>query len=290
MTEFLIVTGVSGAGRSTAARAMEDLGWFRVDNMPPAMFAEVARLVTAEPTAASAATTTVTDRVAFVAGTGAFTEEIGPGIERLRAEGHRVRILFLDASDDVLVRRFEGTRHRHPLAGALVEGNIARERELLEPIRATADIVLDTSDLNENALRRRIAQLFAHAEEPSAMQTSLISFGYKHGLPLDADVVLDCRFLPNPHWVPELQGLTGLDDAVREYLWCRPETGEFVDRVTDLLRFLLPQFLAEGKSYLAIAVGCTGGRHRSVALVEELGARLRAEGYRLSVFHRDIER
>ncbi len=282
MTEFLIVTGVSGAGRSTAARAMEDLGWFRVDNMPPAMFAEVARLVTTESTA--------TDRVAFVAGTGAFTEEIGPGVERLRADGHRVRILFLDASDDVLVRRFEGTRHRHPLAGALVEGNIARERELLEPIRASADIVLDTSDLNENELRRRIAQLFAHADEPSAMQTSLISFGYKHGLPLDADVVLDCRFLPNPHWVEELKDLTGLDAKVREYLWCRPETGEFIDRVTDLLRFLLPQFLAEGKSYTAIAVGCTGGRHRSVAVVEELASRLRDEGYRLSVFHRDIDR
>ena len=282
MTEFLIVTGVSGAGRSTAARAMEDLGWFRVDNMPPAMFAEVARLVTTEPLS--------TDRVAFVAGTGAFAEEIGPGIERLRADGHRVRILFLDASDDVLVRRFEGTRHRHPLAGALVEGAILRERELLEPIRASADIVLDTSDLNENELRRRIAQLFAHAEEPSAMQTSLISFGYKHGLPLDADVVLDCRFLPNPHWVAELRDLTGLDDRVKAYLWRRPETAEFIDRVAELLRFLLPQFLSEGKSYLAIAIGCTGGRHRSVALVEELASRLRADGYSLSVFHRDIER
>jgi RNase adapter protein RapZ len=282
MTEFLIVTGVSGAGRSTAARAMEDLGWFRVDNMPPAMFAEVARLFTTE--------TTATDRVAFVAGTGAFTEEIGPGVERLRAEGHRVRILFLDASDDVLVRRFEGTRHRHPLAGALVEGNILRERELLEPIRASADIILDTSDLNENDLRRRIAQLFAHAEEPSAMQTSLISFGYKHGLPLDADVVLDCRFLPNPHWVAELRDLSGLDDRVKAYLWRRPETAEFIDRVAELLRFLLPQFLSEGKSYLAIAIGCTGGRHRSVALVEELASRLRADGYSLSVFHRDIDR
>ena len=282
MSEFLIVSGLSGAGRSTAARAMEDLGWFRVDNMPPAMFAEVARMVTSSPSG--------TDRVAFVAETGAFTEEIGPGIERLRAEGHRVRILFLDASDEVLVRRFEGTRHRHPLAGALVEGNILRERELLEPIRASADIVLDTSDLNENELRLRVAQLFAHAEQPSTMQTSLISFGYKHGLPLDADVVLDCRFLPNPHWVPELQSLTGLDGPVRDYVLGRKETGEFIDRVDDLLRFLLPHFLAEGKSYLAIAVGCTGGRHRSVAVVEELASRLRAEGHNLSAFHRDIHR
>ena len=281
MSEFLIVSGLSGAGRSTAARAMEDLGWFRVDNMPPAMFAEVARMVTSSPSG--------TDRVAFVAGTGAFTEEIGPGIERLRAEGHRVRILFLDASDEVLVRRFEGTRHRHPLAGALVEGNILRERELLEPIRASADIVLDTSDLNENELRLRVAQLFAHAEQPSTMQTSLISFGYKHGLPLDADVVLDCRFLPNPHWVPELQSLTGLDGPVRDYVLGRKETGEFIDRVDDLLRFLLPHFLAEGKSYLAIAVGCTGGRHRSVVVSEELADYFRKRGLPVKIDHRDVE-
>jgi UPF0042 nucleotide-binding protein len=282
VSEFLIVTGMSGAGRSTAARAMEDLGWFRVDNMPPAMFAEVARRV--------AGSMTGMDRVAFVAGTGAFTDELAPGLDRLRAEGHRVRILFLDASDEVLVRRFEGTRHRHPLAGALVEENVHRERDLLEPIRAQADIVLDTTDLNENDLRRRMAQLFAVSVETSAMQTALISFGYKHGLPLDADVVLDCRFLPNPHWVPELRDLTGLDGPVRDYVLGRSETGEFVDRVDDLLQFLLPHFLAEGKSYLAIAVGCTGGRHRSVAIVEELAGRLRAEGHAISVFHRDVDR
>jgi UPF0042 nucleotide-binding protein len=282
MSEFLIVTGMSGAGRSTAARAMEDLGWFRVDNMPPAMFAEVARRV--------AASGSGVDRVAFVAGTGMFTDELAPGLERLRAEGHRVRTLFLDASDEVLVRRFEGTRHRHPLAGALVEENVHRERELLEPIRAQADIVVDTSDLNENELRRRMAQLFAVSTEPSAMQTALVSFGYKHGLPLDADVVLDCRFLPNPHWVPELRELTGLDGPVRDYVLQRPETGEFVDRVDELLRFLLPHFLAEGKSYLGIAVGCTGGRHRSVVIVEELAQRLRAEGHHISVFHRDVDR
>jgi len=282
VSEFLIVSGMSGAGRSTAARAMEDLGWFRVDNMPPAMFAEVARMVASSPSGV--------DRVAFVAGTGAFTEELVPGLDRLRADGHRVRILFLDASDEVLVRRFEGTRHRHPLAGALIEGNITRERELLEPLRAQADIVLDTSDLNENELRRRMAQLFASGPEVSGMQTALISFGYKHGLPLDADLVLDCRFLPNPHWVPELRPLTGLDEPVRDYVLDRDETREFVDRVDDLLRFLLPHFLAEGKSYLAIAVGCTGGHHRSVAVVEELAQRLRGEGYHLSIFHRDIGR
>ncbi len=281
MSEFLIITGLSGAGRSTAARAMEDLGWLRVDNMPPAMFAEAARLVADSATA---------DRVAFVAGTGAFVNEIAPGLERLRADGHRVRVMFLDATDEVLVRRFEGTRHRHPLAGTLIEGSIKRERELLEPIRAAADIVLDTSDLNENELRRRMAQLFSSGAAASPMHSALISFGYKHGLPLDADVVFDCRFLPNPHWVPELQPLTGLDEAVRRYVLDRDDTAEFLERVEGLLTFLLPHFLQEGKSYVAIAVGCTGGQHRSVAVVEELAARLRASGFEMSVFHRDVER
>ena len=282
MSEFLVITGMSGAGRSTAARSMEDGGWFRVDNMPPAMFAEVAKMVAAPDSGV--------DRVAFVVGTGAFMNELAPGIEGLRAEGHRVRILFLDASDEVLVRRFEGTRHRHPMAGVLIEGSIQRERDLLEPIREQADLVIDTSDLNENDLRKRMAQLFAATSGAATMQTALISFGYKHGLPLDADVVLDCRFLPNPHWVPELQLLTGLDEPVREYVLGRDESTEFTDRVDQLLRFLLPHYLAEGKSYLTIAVGCTGGRHRSVAIVEELARRLRAEGHDLSVFHRDIGR
>lgn len=282
MSEFLIITGMSGAGRSTAARAMEDLGWFRVDNMPPGMFAEVARRV--------AMPGSEVDRVAFVAGTGAFTEELVPGLAQLRAEGHRVRILFLDATDDVLVRRFEGTRHRHPLAGALIAGNISHERDLLEGIRAQADMVLDTSDLNENELRRRMAELFVGASEASAMQTSIVSFGYKHGLPLDADLVLDCRFLPNPHWVPDLQPLTGLDEPVREYVLGQPEAVEFVDQLDHLLRFLMPAFLREGKSYLTIAIGCTGGRHRSVVLGEELARRLGDEGYALTVHHRDVYR
>jgi UPF0042 nucleotide-binding protein len=273
---------MSGAGRSTAARAMEDLGWFRVDNMPPAMFAEVARRVVG--------TDSTVERVAFVVGTGAFTDQLTPGLDQLRAEGHRVRILYLDASDDVLLRRFEGTRHRHPLAGELVAGNIQRERELIEHIREQADIVVDTSDLNENDLRRRMIELFGGEAPSQTMQMSVVSFGYKHGLPLDADLVLDCRFLPNPHWVPELEPLTGLDEPVRAYVLERPETAEFVGKVDELFRFLIPSFLREGKSYLTIAIGCTGGRHRSVVLAEELARRLRDEGYMLAVHHRDVDR
>lgn len=280
MSEFLIVAGMSGAGRSTAARAMEDLGWFRVDNMPPAMFTEVARMVSTPGSEV--------DRVAFVVGTGAFVDEIAPNLAKLMADGHRVRILYLDASDEVLVRRFEGTRHRHPLAGALIAGNVERERELLEDIKAQADIVMDTSDLNENDLRRRMVELFASELTVATMQTSVLSFGYKHGLPLDADLVLDCRFLPNPHWVADLRPLTGLDAGVRDYVLTQPETGEFLAKVDDLLEFLLPAFLREGKSYLTIAIGCTGGRHRSVAVAEELARRLRADGHALAVHHRDV--
>jgi UPF0042 nucleotide-binding protein len=282
MSEFLIVAGMSGAGRSTAARAMEDLGWFRVDNMPPAMFTEVARMVSAPGSEV--------DRVAFVVGTGAFVDEIAPNLARLLAEGHRVRILYLDASDEVLVRRFEGTRHRHPLAGALIAGNVERERELLEEIKAQADIVIDTSDLNENELRRRMVELFASEMTAATMLTSVLSFGYKHGLPLDADLVLDCRFLPNPHWVPELRPLTGLDAPVRDYVMAQPTTADFLVKVDDLLEFLLPAFLQEGKAYLTIAIGCTGGRHRSVAVAEELAQRLRDDGHTLAVHHRDVDK
>ena len=282
MSEFLIITGMSGAGRSTAARSMEDLGWFRVDNMPPAMFGDVAKMVAVPGSGV--------DRVAFVVGTGAFISELAPGLDGLRGEGHRVRILFLEASDEVLVRRFEGTRHRHPMAGALIEGSIQRERELLEPIREQADLVLDTSDLNENALRQRMAQLFAATTDAAAMQTALISFGYKHGLPLDADLVLDCRFLPNPHWVDELRPFTGREAPVRDYVLSQPDAEPFIAGFTTLLENLIPGYMREGRRYLTLAVGCTGGKHRSVAVAEELGARLASPGVEVRVTHRDLGR
>lgn len=285
MSEFLFVTGMSGAGRSTAAAALEDLGWFVIDNLPPALITKVADLV-ARPGSE-------TERVALVigrAGGDEYMDDVAPMLARLRKARHQVRVLFLDAPDDVLVRRFEGTRRRHPLAARGVNESIADERELLGPLRDAADIVIDTGDLNTNQLRQRVIELFGDAVHPQHMQTSIVSFGYKHGIPLDVDIVLDCRFLPNPYWVDALRPLSGLDAAVREYVLTQDQTGIFLDKVEELLRMLLPAFEVEGKSYLTIALGCTGGRHRSVVLADVLAERLAATGIPAAAFHRDIDR
>ena len=198
-------------------------------------------------------------------------------------------MLFLDAPDDVLVRRYEGTRRRHPLAARGVEESIADERKLLGPVRERADLLIDTAELNSNQLRARILEAFGDEEAP-LMQTSVISFGYKHGLPLDVDIVFDCRFLPNPYWVEELQPYSGIDAPVRDYVLGQPDSLAFLEKVDDLLTSILPAFHREGKSYLTIAIGCTGGRHRSVVLAEALAELLGAHGQGVSVFHRDIDR
>jgi UPF0042 nucleotide-binding protein len=197
--------------------------------------------------------------------------------------------LFLEATDEVLIRRFEGTRRRHPMGRRGVTDAIASERRRLEQIRELADIVIDTSDLNVNQLRERLIELFT-GETSATMQISVVSFGFKHGLPMDVDNVFDVRFLPNPHWVESLRPLTGLDAPVREYVLGQPAAKEFLTRVDDLLAFLLPEYVREGKSYLSVAVGCTGGRHRSVALVEELADRIRSHGFEPTVHHRDVTR
>ncbi len=285
MTQFLFVTGMSGAGRSTAAAALEDLGWFVIDNLPPALITKVAALV--------GRAESESERVALVVGRGGgdeYVDEVEPMLDRLRKGRHHVRVLFLDAPDDVLVRRFEGTRRRHPLAARGVEESIADERRLLGGLRARADVVIDTADLNTNQLRQRVIELFGDSVQNARMQTSIVSFGYKHGIPLDVDIVLDCRFLPNPYWVDELRRLSGLDAPVRDFVLSQPGTGTFLDKVEDLLAMLVPSFEQEGKSYLTIALGCTGGRHRSVALAEALVARLSAGGVRTAAFHRDIDR
>jgi UPF0042 nucleotide-binding protein len=280
MSEFLIIAGVSGAGRSQAADTFEDLGWFVIDNLPPALIGKVAELVQV-PGA-------TTERVALVIGTGHYLGEVNPALDQLRAGASRVRVLFLEANDDVLVRRFENTRRRHPLAESdRVTDGIERERTLLDPVKSQADVVVDTSDLNVHQLRDRLLELFGNDAE-GAMQTSVVSFGYKHGLPLDVDLVFDCRFLPNPHWVDELRPLTGLDEAVQKYVGGQPETPEFLAKLDDLLGLLLPAYVKEGKSYLSIAVGCTGGTHRSVYIAEELGKLLTKQGFRPMVSHRDL--
>ena len=283
MSDYLLITGMSGAGRSTAAAALEDAGWYVIDNMPPSPLSEVADVVSRPGS--------VHQRVALVIGRGGGSrvDDALPAVDALRARGHRVRLLYLDAPNDVLVRRFEGTRRRHPIAGANVEEAIGDERRLLEPIRDRADVVVDTGQLNVNQLRVRVLELFAD-ESDTAMCTSVMSFGYKHGVPLDADLVFDCRFLPNPYWVPALKPLSGCDEPVREFVLAQEATGPFLDRVVDLVGMLLPAYMAEGKSYLTIAMGCTGGRHRSVALAHALAERLGEHGLTVSVFHRDIDR
>ncbi len=282
MSEFLIITGLSGAGRSQAADCFEDLGWFVIDNMPPALLTKVTELVQAPGS--------TIERVALVVGTTAYLDELSPALDQVAKTANRVRILFLEATTEVLVRRYENTRRRHPMAESdRVSDGIERERELLDPVKAQADVVVDTSDLNVHQLRDRLLDLFAGDTE-SGLQTSIVSFGYKHGLPLDVDLVFDCRFLPNPHWVPDLRPLTGLDDPVRKYVTDQPDTPVFLERLDGLLELLLPAYVKEGKSYLSIGVGCTGGTHRSVVIATELGRLLRARGFQPTVSHRDINK
>jgi RNase adapter protein RapZ len=287
MTEFVVVTGMSGAGRSTVAAALEDVGWFVIDNLPAGLIMKMVEMVDRPGSGI--------ERVALVIGRGGsntgpeYFDDLPDVLDELRATHKRVRVVFLDAPDDVLVRRYEGTRRRHPLAARGVEESIADERRLLEPVRERADLMVDTGELNSNQLRLRILEAFGDDEVPQ-MQTSVVSFGYKHGIPLDVDVVFDCRFLPNPFWVEELQPYSGLDEPVRDYVLGQPEAQAFLEKVDDLLTSILPAFIREGKSYLTIAMGCTGGRHRSVALAVALAERLGTRSQAVSVFHRDIDR
>jgi UPF0042 nucleotide-binding protein len=283
VSEFIVITGLSGAGRSQAANVLEDLGWFVIDNLPPALIDKVAEL-------AQAPGTTI-ERVALVVGPRAGLQELTAGLATLRATGARVRVLFLDASNKVLVRRYTDTRRRHPLAdGEGIVETIERERAGLEPVKAEADVVVATTELNVHQLRDRIVALFGSESSAPGMQTTVMSFGYKHGLPLDADLVIDCRFLPNPHWVEDLRPHTGEHPDVRRYVLRFPETTDFFARLDHLLDLVLPAYVKEGKSYLTLALGCTGGRHRSVVMAEEVAKLLHRKGYQASLVHRDIDR
>ncbi len=283
--DVTIITGMSGAGRSEAANVLEDLGFFVIDNLPPALITKVAELARGQERTRYALVVDVRS--------GDFLAALGDALSDLRAEGGQARIVFLDAADDVLVRRYEASRRRHPASEGegVIEG-IERERALLGELKGEADVIVDTSSLNVHELRDRLRELFADEEAAhhARLQTSVVSFGYKHGLPLDVDMVLDCRFLPNPHWVESLRPLTGRDRPVREYVLGQRDTRAFLKEVDRLVALLLPAFEREGKSYLSIGVGCTGGRHRSVVIATELGALLAKRGYTARVAHRDVDR
>jgi UPF0042 nucleotide-binding protein len=282
-----VITGMSGAGRSEAAKVLEDLGYFVIDNLPPSLIGRVAVLATGGAGASSGRVALVVD-----ARGGAFTEavgDLGRELDALRGKGVEVRVLFLEASDQVLVRRYEATRRRHPVPGEGVVDSIARERELLLELRADADLVIDTSDLNVHELRGKVTAAFSGGQA-TGLRITVSSFGFKYGLPLDADMVLDVRFLPNPHWVPELRPQTGRDEPVRDYVLAQKDTARYMERLRELLEVALPGFVKEGKQYLTVAIGCTGGRHRSVVLALELADWLRSNGFGVHVDHRDVDR
>lgn len=281
MTDIVVIAGMSGAGRTAAAGVLEDLGWYVVDNLPTSLVSTIVELA-AKPGSGI-------DRLALVAGR--QHEEILTRVGELRANSHQVTVLFLDATTPELVRRYDATRRRHPLADradGLVE-SIELERAALDPLRGAADLVIDTTELNVHQLKARVLEAFDDSRS-SRLQVAVESFGYKHGVPLDADIVMDVRFLPNPHWRDDLRPLTGHDPKVRDHVLETAAGSQFVDRFDDLLASLLPQYEAEGRAYLTIAIGCTGGRHRSVAVAEELAARLRGRGVAVRTSHRDVGR
>jgi RNase adapter protein RapZ len=280
--QIIIITGMSGSGKSTAIRALEDSGFFCIDNLPVLLLPKLTEL----------AGSGQIERMALVVDVreGIFLQEAPRVLDEVRRAGHQVEVLFLDSSDDSLIRRFSETRRRHPLAptGSVAEG-ITAEREKLHDLRELADQVIDSSVLNVHDLKRMVQARFS--PEPAAGPSlSVMSFGYRHGVPPQADLVLDVRFLPNPYFVPELKGLTGKNPKVAAYVLDREETQQFLEKVVDLCRFLFPRYQKEGKAYLTVALGCTGGKHRSVAIAAELTKRLQADIPRIQLWDRDVEK
>jgi UPF0042 nucleotide-binding protein len=284
--EVLILTGMSGAGRSTVAHALEDLGWYVVDNLPPTLLSDLIKQGVQSEIKSLAV-------VVDVRG-GKFFDELASSLSELKKSGANFRVAFLDASDQALVQRFESTRRPHPLQGKgrIVDG-IAAEREKLQELLAQADVVIDTSNLNVHQLEKRTTEIFAQGLTQS-VRVNVLSFGYKYGIPVDADLVLDCRFIPNPHWIPELRPLTRLDDKVKDNVLSNSGVSQFVQSYVSVINQMLPGYLREGKKYLTVAIGCTGGRHRSVSVAREIAAQLDGErdGFLVSAHasHRDVGR
>jgi UPF0042 nucleotide-binding protein len=284
--ELLILTGMSGAGRSTVAHALEDLGWYVVDNLPPALLPQLATQTTAADLQSVAV-------VVDVRG-GKFFDELSTSLTALRNDKVAFRLLFLDASDQILVARFESTRRPHPLqAGDRIVDGISRERTKLDELRAQADIVIDSSNLNVHQLEKRVTEIFSPGSL-SAIRINVLSFGFKYGIPVDADLVLDARFIPNPHWVPELRPLTGLDDKVFTTVLESEGVREFVATYVSVVLQMIPGYLREGKRFVTIAIGCTGGKHRSVSIAREIASQLNAasSAFEISAHatHRDVGR
>ncbi|MBC7266164.1 MAG: RNase adapter RapZ [Coriobacteriia bacterium] len=281
--DLVIITGMSGAGRSEAMHTFEDLGYFCIDNLPPALIQQLVEL-TGLPGSR-------VQRVAVVCDARGreFFSELAAALDRLEESGHPYRLVYLTADDRTLIRRFKETRRRHPLSDecSLAEG-IRAERELLAPFAARADVTIDTSDMRPSELKSLIRERFAPVENESVLTVAVSSFGFKYGLPADADIVMDVRFLPNPYYVPRLRSRTGLERPVRTYVLEQPETEEFLSRWFALLDLLLPGYVREGKAHLHVALGCTGGQHRSVVLAEQTAEHLRKSGYPVNVSHRDI--
>ena len=281
--DVILVTGMSGAGRSTATRALEDIGWFVVDNLPPMLMTNVVDYV---------AQRTGSRKVAVVADVrgGQLFEELRESLAAIKTAGHDLRVLFLEAGDEALVRRYESSRRPHPLQrDDSLLGAVQRERRLLSDLRADADLVVDTSNLNVHELRRSIEASFGD-DEHVALRATVMSFGFKYGIPVDADLVADLRFLPNPYWDPKLKELTGLDAAVNDYVVASDQAQEFLTKYAELIGLVEDGYLREGKRFVTIAMGCTGGKHRSVAMAENLSARLVKAGVEVRVVHRDLGR
>jgi UPF0042 nucleotide-binding protein len=274
---------MSGAGRSTAAKVLEDLGYLVVDNLPPALINEIVRFNDLAD---------VPRRLALVIDSrGGFSlDDLRREMDRLLRGGVTTAVLFLDAEDDMLIRRYKENRRPHPMGRPMLGESILAERELLTDLRAEADLIIDTTDMNVHELRERIEADFRGGQPERPIRVSVSSFGFKHGAPRDADLMFDVRFLPNPHWREELRPLTGRDDPVRDYVLEDEDARAFLTRIEDMLGFLLPRFRAVGKSYVSIGVGCTGGRHRSVVVAEELGRWLESEGIEATVRHRDTDK